>query len=108
MAPGLVDGGDILVFEQGQYLPLALETSDHLRSVHPELDHFERDSPLNSPALLGLPNSAHPSRADLAYQGEVSNDGAWFFGRSGPAFTCRGLVRHGGLGIVAPHLFETF
>jgi len=54
------------VIHHRQRLPLRFKSRDHLPRVHPQLDDFHRDDPMNRLPLLGPVHRAHPAFADHA------------------------------------------
>jgi hypothetical protein len=71
---GVQHAGDIGVVHKGQGLPLGLEPRDYLGRVHPRLDQFDRDQPLDRLLLLGHPHRAHPALANRFEQLVATGD----------------------------------
>ena len=64
----VMDFGDVRVIHQRERLPLLLEAGDHFLRVHAELEDLERHAPSHRLDLLGHPDDAEATLANLLEQ----------------------------------------
>lgn len=74
--PGVKHASDVRVVHHRQRLALAFEARDHLRAVHPRLDHFHRHVAANGVKLLRTVDHAHSAFAELSGQSVRSDQRA--------------------------------
>ena len=72
--PAVEHLGDVRVVHERQRLPLGVEPGQHLLRVHPGLDQFDRDKPLDRLGLPGPPDRAHAPLADQLDQRVLAGD----------------------------------
>ena len=92
------------MIHHGDGLALGLEAGEDLLGVHPGLDHLERDHARDGLALLGHPDGAEATLADLLAQGVGADDVAFGLGEGG----VEGVGRNGGALVVGEEGIRLF